>query len=81
MRKPTKIHLKKRYTADTQKHVHGVIIFKEYNSNIYQILSFTPFAVTEIMFQLLMTGYKTYNTISFKPIQQQFRTQLQASYW
>ena len=39
------------------------------------------FAVTEIMFQLLMTGYKTYNTISFKPIQQQFWTQLQASYW
>ena len=35
--------MKKRYTADTQKHVHGVIIFKEFNSNIYQILSFTPF--------------------------------------
>ena len=33
--------MKKRYTADTQKHVHGVIIFKEFNSNIYQILSFT----------------------------------------
>ena len=35
--------MKKRYTAGTQKHVHGVIIFKEFNSNIYQILSFTPF--------------------------------------
>ena len=27
--------MKKRYTAGTQKHVHGVIIFKEFNSNIY----------------------------------------------
>ena len=35
--------MKKRYTAGTQKHVHGVVIFKEFNSNIYQILSFTPF--------------------------------------
>ena len=32
--------MKKRYTAGTQKHVHGVVIFKEFNSNIYQILSF-----------------------------------------
>ena len=31
--------MKKRYTAGTQKHVHGVVIFKEFNSNIYQILS------------------------------------------
>ena len=33
--------MKKRYTKGTQKDVHGVIIFKEYNSNIYPILSFT----------------------------------------
>ena len=35
--------MKKRYTKGTQQDVHGVIIFEEYNSNIYQILSFTPF--------------------------------------
>ena len=40
--------MKKCYTAVTQKDVQCVIIFKEFNSNIYQILSFTPFVYFDV---------------------------------